>query len=133
VAAHQAGRLPVTFHVTDDGFPPKSSLATCQDQRDRPAASARPTPKAPEPVVTKPSFALAKFAYVTAITQVNGQRQTWISLRSEGTTLKLFEGDEFNMGQVPVVVRQIENSTVETGGRGTGKTAPSQAGPIARP
>jgi hypothetical protein len=105
------GDYQVTFHVSDDGFPPKSSSQQVQiNVTDPPPASAA---EASEPVVAKPSFALAKFAYVTAITEVNGRKQTWISLRAEGTTLKLHEGDEFNVGQVPVVVRQIENGSVE--------------------
>jgi hypothetical protein len=107
------GDYRVTFHVTDDGFPPQSASQRVRISVTEPPPPPAPTPKPPEPLVTKPSFALAKFAYVTAITQVNGQRQTWISLRSEGTTLKLFEGDEFQVGQVPVTVRRIENSTVE--------------------
>jgi hypothetical protein len=106
----QPGDYQVTFHVSDDGFPPKSSSQRVRINVTDPPPAA---PEAPIPVVAKPSFALAKFAYVTAITEVNGRKQTWISLRAEGTTLKLFEGDEFNVGQVPVVVRQIENGSVE--------------------
>ena len=105
------GDYQVTFHVSDDGFPPKSSSQRVKiSVTDPPPVAA---PEAPASVVSKPSFALAKFAFVTAITEVNGRRQTWINLRAEGTTLKLFEGEEFQVGQVPVVVRQIENGSVE--------------------
>lgn len=105
------GNYQVIFHVADDGFPPKSA-----SQRVRISVTDPPPPaprEDPPMVVSKPSFAMAKFAYVTAITEVNGRRQTWINLRSDGSVLKLFEGDKFTVGEVPVMVRQIQGNTVE--------------------
>ncbi|MCL4202899.1 MAG: hypothetical protein KJ000_10400 [Pirellulaceae bacterium] len=107
----RAGEYRVTFHVSDDGFPSMSA-----SQRVRITVTDPPPPpatKPPETIVSKPSFAMAKFVYVTAITESAGRRQAWISLRTEGKTLKLHEGDEFNVGQVPVTVRRIEDSAVE--------------------
>jgi hypothetical protein len=107
----RAGDYRVTFHVSDDGFPSQSA-----SQRVRITVTDPPPPpatKPPETIVSKPSFDMAKFVYVTAITESGGRRQTWISLRTEGKTLKLFEGDEFNVGQIPVTVKRIDNSAVE--------------------
>jgi len=69
-------------------------------------------PEAEEPE-DKPSFDLAKFAYVTAITEVSGRRQTWINLRTEGKVLKLHEGDSFGIGEVEVTIKRIAERAVE--------------------
>ncbi len=105
------GDYQVTFHAVDDGFPPMSA-----SQRVRISVTDPPPPaprEEPKVVAAKPSFAMAKFAYVSGITEVNGRRQTWINLRADGSVLKLFEGDEFTVGEVPVMVRQIHGNTVE--------------------
>lgn len=107
----EPGDYQVTFHVADDGFPPLSASRQVQISVTDPPPP--PPREEPQVVVAKPSFALAQFAYVTAITEVNGRRQTWINLRTDGSTLKLFEGDEFTVGQVPVMVRQIQGNSVE--------------------
>jgi hypothetical protein len=107
----EPGDYQVTFHVADDGFPPMSASQQVQISVTDPPPP--PPREEPQVVVAKPSFALAQFAYVTAITEVNGRRQTWINLRTDGSTLKLFEGDEFSVGQVPVLVRQIQGDSVE--------------------
>jgi hypothetical protein len=107
----RAGDYRVTFHVSDDGFPSQSA-----SQRVQITVTDPPPPtavKPPETIVSKPSFDMAKFVYVTAITESGGRRQIWVSLRTEGKTLKLFEGDEFNVGQIPVSVKRIDSSAVE--------------------
>ena len=70
-----------------------------------------PEPETPAP--SKPGFEQGKFAFLTAVTQVSGQRQAWISLRAEGKLLKLFEGDQFEIGDVTVKVARIDDRTVE--------------------
>jgi hypothetical protein len=107
----RAGDYGVTFHVSDDGFPSQSASQRVQITVTDPPPPAAPKP--PETIVSKPSFDMAKFVYVTAITESGGRRQIWISLRTEGKTLKLFEGDEFNVGQIPVTVKRIDSSAVE--------------------
>ena len=47
------------------------------------------------------------------ITEADGKRQAWISLRAEGKLLKLFEGDEFQIGEVTVKLTRIAEKAVE--------------------
>jgi hypothetical protein len=106
--AEKIGEYEVVIAATDDGFPPKIAQQTVKIQ-----ITERP-PDAPQEVsVPKPSFELAKFAFVTAITEADGQRQAWISLRAEGKLLKLFEGDEFQIGEVTVKLTRIAEKAVE--------------------
>jgi hypothetical protein len=96
--------------VTDDGYPPKAAEQTVKIRiNERPPEETPP----PQVAVAKPSFALAKFAFVTAITEAGGKRQAWISLRTDGKLLKLFEGDEFPIGEVTVKITRITEKTVE--------------------
>jgi len=107
--ASKTGEYEVVVAATDDGFPPKTVEQKVKIRIDeRP-----PDAPAPPPSVPKPSFDLAKFAFVTAITEVDGKRQAWISMRAEGKLLKLFEGDEFQVGQVTVKVTRIDEKAVE--------------------
>lgn len=108
--ASQPGTYEVTVAATDDGYPPKTAQETVTIRiSERPPEEAPP----PEMAVAKPSFALAKFAFVTALTEVGGKRQAWISLRTEGKVLKLFEGDEFPIGEVTVKIARITDKTIE--------------------
>ena len=106
--AEKIGDYEVVVAATDDGFPPKTARQTVKIR-----ITERP-PDAPQPsAVPPPSFELAKFAFVTAITESGGKRQAWISLRTEGKLLKLFEGDEFQIGEVTVKITRIAEKTVE--------------------
>jgi hypothetical protein len=107
--AEKIGDYEVVVAATDDGFPPKTTRQTVKIRvTEKPPESASPPVAAP-----KPSFDLAKFAFVTAITEADGKRQAWISLRAEGKLLKLFEGDEFQIGEVTVKITRIAEKTVE--------------------
>jgi hypothetical protein len=64
-------------------------------------AAARPEP---------PAFDDAKHAYVTGIVQVDGRLQAWITVRTTGEVLRLFEGD-------PVKVGLLEGKIVAIGPR----------------
>jgi hypothetical protein len=104
----EPGEYQVVFTVTDDGFPPRS-----QSHSIRISVSDPPPEEPREPVVEKPSFDMAQFVYVTAITEVSGRRQAWINVRTEGRLLKLFEGEAFDVGQVPVTVKRIDPKSIE--------------------
>lgn len=58
----------------------------------------------PEPVVDEPpprrSFDEAKYTFVTGIVEVNGRRQVWLTVRTDGSWLRLFEGDTFEIGSL---------------------------------
>lgn len=103
----QPGEYELAVSVSDDGFPPKTQTQTVL------VTVTDPPPESPAPPEAKPSFDLARFAFVTAITNSGGRHQTWISLRTEGKMLRLHEGEQFNVGQVPVTVRQIDDRGVE--------------------
>jgi len=45
-----------------------------------------------------PPFDAAKHAYVTGIVQTGGRLQAWITVRTTGEVLRLFEGDELKVG-----------------------------------
>lgn len=51
--------------------------------------------------------------YVTAVVQEEGRYQAWINLRSSGKTLKLHEGDTFDVGKQKATVSKIEPHAVE--------------------
>jgi len=102
------GEYQVVFKVSDDGLPSKS-----REQRVRIKVTDPPPEEPRVQTVPRPDFDLARFAYVTGITEASGQREAWINLRTEAKTLRLREGEQFNIGQVPVTVKQIDYDTVE--------------------
>ncbi len=104
------GRYEVEFAVTDDGWPPRSDRRAMRITVEPPPAD---PPPPPPPVARPPSFEQAQFAFVTAITESEGRRQAWINLRTEAQTLKLHEGEAFQVGDVPVTIRQINHRSVE--------------------
>ncbi len=104
------GRYEVDFVVTDDGWPPLSHRRSMRITVEPPPAA---PPPPPPPVARPPSFEEAQFAFVTAITESGGRRQAWINLRTEAKTLKLHEGEEFQVGEIPVTIRQINQRSVE--------------------
>lgn len=108
--AAKPGTYRVVVAATDDGFPPQTAQRTVDIRIDEKPPEA---PSAPVVAVSKPSFNLAKFAYVTAITEADGKRLVWISLRTEGRLLKLSEGEEFQIGEVTVKVHRITDRDVE--------------------
>jgi hypothetical protein len=72
-------------------------------------------PPRPEPSPTgahteppKPKFDDAEFAYVTGIVEVGGRLQAWITVRTTGEVLRLFEGDAVKVGQVEGKIVSIE-------------------------
>jgi hypothetical protein len=90
------GKFEFTVVATDDGFPPKSSRAKF-------AVSVGEPP--PPPVVAPPppralGFDHAKHAYITGIVSKGGRRQLWLTVRTTGEQLRLFEGDAIDLGSV---------------------------------
>ncbi len=76
-----------------------------------PAVAQRPqpreTPKPPEPL--DPS----KFAYVTAIVQVDGQAQVWVKARTKDENYRLREGQRLEIGSFKGVISRIADRHVE--------------------
>jgi hypothetical protein len=104
----EPGEYEVVIGVADDGWPSKSvSQSVKLNVTERPQEAEAPMEK------PKPSFALARFVFVTATTSANGHWQAWISLRTEGRTMLLSEGDEFEVGEVTVRITRITQDEVE--------------------
>jgi hypothetical protein len=57
--------------------------------------------------------------FVTAVVKKEGKYEAWINLRSSGKTLKLHEGDTFELGKQTATVAKIDRGIVEIdmGGR----------------
>ena len=107
--AEEPGDYEMTVTATDDGFPARTVSRTIKV-----VVTDEPEPEPEEPAaIPKPSFERGKFVFLTAVTEASGRRQAWISLRTEGRLLKLFQGDQFDVGDVSVKVARIEDRTIE--------------------
>ena len=57
-------------------------------------------------------FDAADFAYLTAITEVNGEPEAWFTLRASGELLKLRRGQSFQIGALEGTIAEITDSDV---------------------
>ncbi|MEX2114075.1 MAG: hypothetical protein WD845_12865 [Pirellulales bacterium] len=57
-------------------------------------------------------FDAADFAYLTAITEVNGEPEAWFTLRASGELLKLRNGQAFQIGALAGSIVEITDSDV---------------------
>jgi len=101
----QPGEYQVQIRAVDDGLPPRETTATVR-------LVVRDPPPPPAPPARGPGFNPAKFAVVTAITHVGDQPQVWVSVRTEGRTLKLSPGDRFRIGDFEGEVLSINGREV---------------------
>ncbi len=102
----EKGVFEFQVYVTDSGLPAREDSQTIKiEVTDPPPPEAAPPPR--------PSFDTAKYAYVTGIIQENDRPEVWITNRTEGRRLRLYEGDEFEVGQFQGTVRRIREKTVE--------------------
>lgn len=90
------GKFSFTVRATDDGFPAKSSTQTFVVQVSDP-----PPPPAPQAPPPRPlGFDHSKHAYATGIVSKGGRRQLWLTVRTTGQQLRLFEGDAIELGSL---------------------------------
>jgi hypothetical protein len=72
--------------------------------------------------------------FVTAVVKKHGKYQVWVNLRSSGKTLKLGEGETFELGKETATIERIERDkiAIEAGGRrreiGLGKSFAEERG-----
>ncbi len=105
----EPGEYELVVSATDTGFPPKTVSQTVRiDVTDEPPPE--PEEEKPEP---RPELRGEQFVFLTAITTASGRRQAWISMRTDGKMLKLFEGEAFDLGDVTVKVARIDDKNVE--------------------
>ena len=100
------GEFEILVVATDSGLPRREVTQKINIEVTDPPP---PEEDAPPP----PSFDTAKYAFVTGIIQKNEQSEVWIMNRTEGTRLRLFEGDEFEIGQFQGKVERIRSKSVE--------------------
>lgn len=78
-----------------------------------PAPPATAKKETPKPPAAPTGIDMAKFAFLTAILQVDERPQIWVSVRTTGQTLRLFEGDPFHVGTLEGTVTRIDPQQVE--------------------
>ncbi|MFP6676177.1 MAG: hypothetical protein VB878_13930 [Pirellulaceae bacterium] len=105
----RTGEYIFTVFSDDNGFP---SLHDSRDVRIL-VTEPKPVVKRPDPPVRIPGLEKALFAEITAITGSNGRRKLWVSIKSEGRTLKVSEGDIFRVGEVEGMVGVINARDAE--------------------
>jgi hypothetical protein len=95
------GKYEFIFEATDDGFPSKSSgpVKIVVNVVDPPPTAGPPPPP--------PGFNHAKYTILTAVLDIGGIREIWLHVRTKGETLKLHEGDQFDIGPIKGTVAQI--------------------------
>jgi hypothetical protein len=115
----EKGSYQVTVVASDNGLPVKTATQTFSIEvvAPRPVETAvvRPTPPRETP---KPRFEDGKFAYVTAIVEVAGRRELWVTVRTSGEILKLTEGEKFEVEQLKAVVDRIGLTEIEVSSLG---------------
>lgn len=99
----ELGEYEVSVRVTDNGLPPRSDTLVVKISVVEPPAAA--------PV--KLDFDSAEHSVLTGITENSGERQAWVTLRTEGRVLQLYEGDELSIGSVKGIVSRISRSEAE--------------------
>jgi hypothetical protein len=106
------GEYAATIYATDDGTPNKSASETIRISVVEPPPPPPHTPQVAEK--TKLRFDDAKHTYVTAITtDVRGRKQLWLTIRTSGQILKLYEGDAVSVGSVRGVIRRIDAKQIQ--------------------
>jgi type II secretory pathway component PulM len=104
------GEYKATVEVADDGVPRKmASESFTIVVNDAPIV--KDAEKKPEP--PKPTFDVAKWAFVTAIVEESGSGQVWINERSSGKSQKLKLGDDVKFGSIIGKVSRIDSTGVE--------------------
>ena len=102
----ETGEFEILVHVSDNGLPAREVSQTIQ------LAVTDPPPPDEEPPPRR-TFDEAKYTFVTGIVEVNGRRQVWLTVRTDGTWLRLHEGDTFQVGAMDGRVLRIYPRSVD--------------------
>lgn len=106
IRSDETAELEVTVRATDDGYPKQSTEQTLVIKFVEPPPPEEP---APEPL----KFDDAKQSYLTGLVQGANDWTAWINVRTQGKTLKLRVGDEFQIGSVRGTIASINADKVE--------------------
>lgn len=104
----------VVVRAVDNGYPKQSSQETLLVKVVDP-----PDPPKEEPPVVELKFDDAKQTYLTGLVTSGDDWMAWMNVRTRGKTLKLRQGDEFEIGSVKGVVKSInaDEVTIQVGER----------------
>jgi hypothetical protein len=94
----EPGKYEFVFEAVDDGLPNKPS------NREKVVLNVTEQPAAQKP---KLEFDHARFTVLTAVLDLNGKGEVWLRNQYLGQTLKLHQGDEFEIGSIKGQVAQI--------------------------
>jgi hypothetical protein len=108
----RTGEFEVLVCAVDDGLPAKETTQTLRLEITEP-----PPPE--EPAAPRRTFDEAKYTFVTGIVEVNGRRQVWLTVRTEGELIPLFEGETFQVGSFAGKIVKIHPRHVEIESEGT--------------
>lgn len=102
----KTGRYEFKLKAKDNGWPSAETMATLTVNVE--------APKPPDPPPMKPvegpkklAFDQAKYTVLVAVLVVDEQPEVWLLIRPTGQTLKLREGDPFEVGSVKGLVVDI--------------------------
>lgn len=109
----EVGTYSLTVVAVDDGLPPQEARETVQIKVVKPPPPMVTRVDTGPPPPPKPRFEDAKFAYVTAITEVDGERQVWLTIRTSGELLKLREGEKFEVEKFKGTISRLGVQAVE--------------------
>ena len=109
----QLGKFKFVFEAIDDGFPSQPS------KREEIVLNVTDPPAAAPPPVGFRGFDAAKFTVLVGVTEVDGEGEIWLHNRTKGQMLKLRTGEEFEIGSIKGVVKEIGETdfTFESDGK----------------
>lgn len=104
----------VVVRAVDSGYPKQSAQETLLVK-----VVNAPDPPKEEPPVVELKFDDAKQTYLTGLVTSGDDWMAWMNVRTRGKTLKLRQGDEFEIGSVKGVVKTInaDEVTIQVGER----------------
>ncbi|KAA5543655.1 cadherin repeat domain-containing protein [Roseiconus nitratireducens] len=106
VQSDELKQFDVVVKAIDSGYPTRTV------EQSLVVKIVEPPPKEEEPEV-EPEFDDAKQTYLTGLVQGANDWTAWMNVRTRGKTLKLRVGDEFEIGSVRGVVREINSDHVK--------------------
>ena len=112
VQCNEKQSLELQVQVTDDGYPPRTTLQKLTINIVDP-------PPPPQPAPPKLKFDDAKQTVLTGLVQGRGQWQAWMHVRTRDQTLKLHAGDSFEIGSVQgeIVEVNAHHAVLESNGK----------------
>jgi hypothetical protein len=94
----ELGKYEFVFEAIDDGLPNKPS------NREKVVINVT---EQPTPIKPPLAFDNARHTMLTAVLDLDGKGEVWLHIRPTGQTVKLHEGEEFEIGSIKGKVSEI--------------------------